>query len=352
MWIKLVQLCSKTKNHQLILEELFDKSKTFNEIKNVNKKTFYRIINTYLTNGIVDKNENKYSLTSKGKLLALTVLGKFESINTELKQDLVFDSKDLFIENKEVITEILYNTERKKNVLLLGESGFGKTALLKRLNEKYLKGSVYAEIKPIKTCLEVICKAKGIITSKSANKQELMNKLRQDNNQIIVLLDCLESATINDKKIIKDLMRNNYQFIGAGINNKAYIEFDHTIKLKSLTNQEANQLVMKILEGKCENINEVIRIVQNSTNNSPEQIKKVCEQNLALKELNEENKLVEHVKPSTKRINLISSNNVVNIAYLMITMRYLFYGQKQYEIGYWLSTVAYLIFFLFRRRKK
>jgi hypothetical protein len=36
----------------------------------------------------------------------------------------------------------------------------------------------------------------------------------------------------------------------------------------------------------------------------------------------------------------------------MITMRYMFYGQKQYEIGYWLSTVAYLIFFLFRRRKK
>jgi len=152
MWSKLVQLCSKTKNHQLILEELFNSSKFFNEIKNVNKKTFYRIINTYLINGIVDKKENKYSLTSKGKLLALTVLGKFESINTEIKQELIFDNKDLFVENKEIITEILYNAERKKNVLLLGESGFGKTALLKRLNEKYLKGSVYAEIKPIKTC--------------------------------------------------------------------------------------------------------------------------------------------------------------------------------------------------------
>ncbi len=179
-----------------------------------------------------------------------------------------------------------------------------------------------------------------------------MNKLRQDNNPIIVLLDGLESATSNDKKIIKDLMRNNYLFIGAGINNKAYIEFDHTIKLKPLTNQEANQLVMKLLEGKCENINEVVRIVQNSTNNTPEQIKKVCEQNLALKNLNEENKLAEHVKPSTKRINLISSDNIVNIGYLMITLRYLFYGQKEYEIGYWLSTAAYLIFFLFRRRKK
>jgi len=200
--------------------------------------------------------------------------------------------------------------------------------------------------------LEIICKAKGIITSKSANKLDLMNKLRQDNNPIIVLLDGLESATSNDKKIIKDLMRNNYLFIGAGINNKAYIEFDHTIKLKPLTNQEANQLVMKLLEGKCENINEVVRIVQNSTNNTPEQIKKVCEQNLALKNLNEENKLAEHVKPSTKRINLISSDNIVNIGYLMITLRYLFYGQKEYEIGYWLSTAAHLIFFLFRRRKK
>jgi adenylate kinase family enzyme len=336
----------------MILEELFDKSKSFNEIKNVNKKTFYRIINSYLINGIAEKNENKYSLTAKGKLLALVVLGKFESINAELKNELVFDFKDLFIERKEVIDEIIYNAERKKNILILGESGFGKTALLKRLNEKYLKGSVYCEIKPIKTCLENICKAKGIGISKSANKSELLNKLRQDNNHIIVLLDSIESATINDKKIIKDLMRNNCQFIFAGINNKAFIDFDHLIRLKTLTNIEANQLVNKLLEGKCDNINEVIRIVQNSTNNTPDQIIKVCKQNLALKELNEENKLVEHIKPTTNRINLISSNNVVNIAYLMITMRYLFYGQKQYEIGYWLSTVAYLIFFLFRRRKK
>ncbi|MFA5333330.1 MAG: ATP-binding protein [Candidatus Nanoarchaeia archaeon] len=225
MWLKLVQLCSKTKNHQIILEELFNNAKTFNEIKNVNKKTFYRIINSYLINGIAEKNENKYSLTVKGKLLALVVLGKFESINTELKQELIFDSKDLFIERKEVIDEILYNAERKKNVLILGESGFGKTALLKRLNDKYLKNSVYCEIKPIKTCLENICKAKGIGISKSANKSELLNKLRQDNNHIIVLLDSIESATVNDKKIIKDLMRNNCQFIFAGINNKAFLDF-------------------------------------------------------------------------------------------------------------------------------
>jgi len=33
-------------------------------------------------------------------------------------------------------------------------------------------------------------------------------------------------------------------------------------------------------------------------------------------------------------------------------MRYIFYGQKEYQIGYWLSTGAYFIFFLFRRRKK
>jgi len=352
MWLKLVQLCSKTKNHQLILEELSETSKSFNEIKNINKKTFYRIINSYLINGIAEKNENKYSLTAKGKLLSLVVLGKFESINAELKEQIIFDSQDLFIEKKEIIDEILYNIERKKNILLLGNSGFGKTALLKRLNDKYLKGSVYCEIKPIKTCLENICKAKGIITSKSANKQELMNKLRNDKNPIIVLLDSVELATFNDKRIIKDLMRNNYQFILAGTGNKAFLDFDHLIKLKPLTNLEANQLVVKLLEGKCDNINEVVRIVQNSTNNAPEQVIKVCEQNLALKKLNEENKLGEHVKPTTNRINLISTDNIVNLGYLMITLRYLFYGQKEYEIGYWLSTAAYLIFFIFRRRKK
>ena len=114
MWLKLVQLCSKTKNHQMILEELFDKSKTFNEIKNVNKKTFYRIINSYLINGIAEKNENKYSLTVKGKLLALVVLGKLlEAIaknrtNDAIKKlmNLAPKTATIFREGKEIVVPV------------------------------------------------------------------------------------------------------------------------------------------------------------------------------------------------------------------------------------------------------
>jgi hypothetical protein len=53
-----------------------------------------------------------------------------------------------------------------------------------------------------------------------------------------------------------------------------------------------------------------------------------------------------------KIINLISSTDLINIAYLLITLRYFFYGQKQYQIGYLLSSIAYMIFFIFRRKKK
>lgn len=351
-WINLVTLCTKSKNHLRILEQLYDNPKTIKQVKKVNSKTSYRILNNYVIEGIVSKEKENYYLTNKGKLLSYLLLGRFDSITPEFTNKTIVETNKVYIERQDIIKQILYNIERKKHTLILGESGIGKTSLLKHLQEKYIKDCVYAEVKPIKYVLEKVGEYLGIEFKKTIRTNELLKLIRKQEPELIILLDNMELSTKQCARIIKELQRSGITILGAGQYNKQQISFDDKIKLRTLTNEEVNQLVTALLSQEFDNLEEIKQLIIQNTNNNPEQVTRICEQTKILKEHDEEHEIRQHVKPTNKRINLMDTNSLVNLGYLMITLRYVFYGRKEYEIGYILSTIAYLIFFMFRRRKK
>ncbi|VVB76465.1 Uncharacterised protein [Candidatus Tiddalikarchaeum anstoanum] len=350
-WTHLLSLCVKSKNHVKVLEELYSSSKNAKQIKTVNYKTFNRVVNNYITLGIVSKDKLIYSLTNKGKLLAYLVLGRFESIKPEINTKSIVDTKDVYIERSEVIKQILYNIERKKHTLILGVSGSGKTSLLKYLQTNYLKKSVYSTTKPVKQLLESITDSEKINCKKNTTTNALLELIKVSKPNCVLLIDELELAPNQSIRTLKELQRIGLVLVCAGQRIKQGLTIDDTIKLRILTNEEVSNLVSSLLGQEFNNLDEIKQLALNSTDHNPENVKRVCEQAKTLKDLNEENTLTVQVKPTNKRINILSQEGLVSIGFLLITMRYLFYGQGQYELGYILSAVAYLIFFLFRRHK-
>lgn len=351
-WSNSFSLCLKSKNHLKTLDELYESSKTLKQIKNVNYKTLSRILNNYFKLGIVGKDNNKYYLTNKGRLFSYLALGKFKDIKYEYVNQTIVESKEVYVERIDVIKKILYNTKRKKHTLILGESGIGKTSLLKYLQKEYFKDSVYAEIKPVKYALESIASKLKLDFKKTTRTIELLNQIKKAKPDLILLIDNLETATNQSSRVIKELQRSGVTIIGAGQYTKQTFTFDDTIKLRTLTNEECNQLVTALLSQEFENLEEIQQLILQNTDKKPENIKRVCKQTKVLKELDETAQIRNEIKPTNKKINILTTNSLVSLGYLLITLRYVFYGQKEYQIGYWLSTIAYFIFFMFRRRKK
>ncbi len=51
-------------------------------------------------------------------------------------------------------------------------------------------------------------------------------------------------------------------------------------------------------------------------------------------------------------VDLFSTNMLIGVAFLFLALRYLMYGQREYQTGYAFAMVAYIIFFFFRWRRK
>lgn len=355
-WKSLVLNACKSPNHFLVLESLYDKPLRMKAIKVVNYKTTARIIKGFLRQGLVTRNNDHYSLSNIGKLLATFVLGKFSDLKPGIKTEFVLDKDEAYVERKQAIEEVLYNLARKRNTLILGESGVGKTTLIKHLQRDYLKNSVLVSAKPASMITEKLAGHLSVplVTTKGRRKRitELMDDItRKISDDLVLIIDEVEDSTKQTFKLIKELQRAGITVLGAGTGNKG-INFSAEVRLKGLSREEAGGLIQDLLKGsgvKEEFTKDLVRI------GNPEKIKNSCNDLIITNQMGEleSNKALiksELRNKQLRKINLISGYHIVSLGYLLITLRYIFYGQKQYQIGYLLSTMAYFIFFLFRRK--
>lgn len=306
-WKDCFSLCLKSDNHLKILEELFDCSKTLKQFSSVNYKTLSRIINNYIRLGIVGKEKEQYLLTNKGRLFSYLALGRFTNINYEYSNNVVVEISEVYIERIDVIKQILHNVKRKKHTFIYGSSGIGKTSLLKYLQKQYFKESVYAEVKPIKYALELVGKKLKLDFKKTIRTIELLNLIKKAKPELVLLIDNLETATKQSSRIVKELQRCGLTIIGTGQFTKQVFSFDEKIKLRTLTNEECNQLVTNLLSQEFENLEEIQKLILQNTDKKPENVKKVCKQTKILKELNEEIKIRNEIKPTNKKNQYINN---------------------------------------------
>ena len=371
-WNKLILTCTRTKNHLLVLNQLVSQ-KSLRELEGLDYKKASKILSEFSKEGLViSKRVGKtkyFFLTNKGQLVNIFLSGSVQSKKL-VKSDfdkIYFDKDEVIVERLDLIKELLYHLNRKRNVLLLGESGLGKTTLLKHLSKKYLPNSVYVESTPTKQLLEDVCEKLSIelknIKGRKKRIIELVDEIvEQENKELIILVDEFQDATSQVIKILKKLDRAGYVLLCAGLVDKGKIPFHRTLTIKPLTYFEVQDFVSQLLNQELEKYpDDLFNLIVNNSGNSPEGVKKYVDEILILKENKEldiSNKKSKHwvttqiKKFNYSRINLISKNSLVNLGFLFLGIRYLAYGKREYQTGYMFAIAAYTIFFLFRKRKK
>ena len=262
-WQDLMLRVVKSKNHLSFLEALWNKPRSLSQMP-INYKTAHRISKEFLSLGLISQRENKFSLTPLGKFIACFLLGKFQSHYPKPEEILTYIDGD-FIGRKDVIKEILSNVRMNRDVVIVGEKGIGKTALLKHLKARYLQDAIYVKARPSSRIVVKIAEKLGV-PHRGKRVDELLEEIeRIHHNPSVLLVDELERATKQTVYLLRKLKRMNFTIIGAGTEYPKSLEFYKEIKLRELSEEEARALVISSLR---KELREVPDNLVNSENNN------------------------------------------------------------------------------------
>jgi len=355
MWVDLIVSVTRSKNHLVLLESLYERDLVLKKFKKVNYKTSNRIINEFVKKGLVTRVNGLCSLSNSGRLIACVALGRFQPIKPELKVNAIFIPEEVYIQRSEVIQQLHSNFKMKISTFLTGESGSGKTTLLKHLINEELPNAVLVKSKPPMNILEGLAKYYNITTSRARRKKrmhelldDIIKALKEDT---ILIIDECEELTKDSARIVKTLMRNGLVVLFSGTKLKHELNTSK-VELKPLSKEEVASLVNQLLVDTKVPSELITHLV--STQSNPEKIKNKCSEIKSKVETNQlkTKEIIEETKNYNNKYNLISKEGIVNLGFLCLALRYLFYGQREYQTGYYFAIAAYMIFYLFRRKRK
>jgi len=244
--------------------------------------------------------------------------------------------------------EIVENSRVGRSVLILGESGIGKTRLLKEL------GGVYVVVRPPKRFLEKIAEGCDIGT-KGKRVGELLEEIMESEKRITILVDELETTTATTTRMLKKI-RRKHKIICASQGVVKGIEFDYIVKMNPLSMDGTRKIAReKIKYNYCIELEEIIYRISKG---NPAKIIKICEEineRIEFEAFDLEDKKSIHslaykIEGKKERFVLLTPQNILSIAYLFLSLRYFFYRKRMYEEGYNFALMAYLIFFIMKRR--
>ncbi len=351
-WSDLVLTVCKSESRLAFLNSLWKGSRKLNRT-GVSYKTALKISKEFRKLGLISSDEKgRYFLTPLGKFLACFLLGKFkgnppepEEINTYL------DREELFIGRKGVIKEILACVKLKRDVVILGENGIGKTTLLKHLKRRYFPEAIYIYSRPPSKMIEEVARSLDISTKKRRMMDVLDDIERTHYSDAILLVDELERTTKQTVYLLRKLRRMNFTIIGAGTEYPKSLEFYKEIRLKELSEEEARALVISSLKKELEEIpNDLVNLIINHTGN-PEKLGLYCTQAILLHregELKTKEDVHKHFGEPifAKKFALFPRSSFLPLAFLLLSLRYFFYGIRELEIGYIIGTIAYFLYFV------
>ncbi|MDD4353209.1 MAG: hypothetical protein PHN56_01990 [Candidatus Nanoarchaeia archaeon] len=246
----------------------------------------------------------------------------------------------MYIIRKELMEKLLYKLKFKINTVIVGTKGVGKTDLLKYL-ESFTPNAYYISSAGPKQILIQILKKANIVFKSSELADDLKNKIKKIKN-LIVLIDDADRLSKPAKRILEDL--NATLILSSRVELKNNFE---SITLPGFNNEELKQyLDSKFLEKKL--YNKVYNFIKHYSDSSPYSVNKTLE--LYSKNLKTE-QVFSLFNFSSKKVEALTVASFISIGYLLMSLRYFFYSQKDFLTGYALSTTAYLLFFIFRRRK-
>lgn len=253
----------------------------------------------------------------------------------------IWGEKKMHVIRKEIMEKLLYNLKYSINTVIIGNNGVGKTSLLKYL-ESFAPNAYYIASAGPKQMLIQALKSAGINYKSSEISNDLLSKLKSIKG-LILLVDDADKLSKPAKRVLTEL-RAHLIFSSE---KELFNDFE-SLKLKGFNDKELRQYLKSLMLSKEASMKSY-NFIKKYSDSSPLSIIKAV--NLYEKGLSTKQAFSLYSFTS-KRIEVLTVAFIVSIAYLFMSLRFLFYFQKNFQLGYALGTAAYLLFFLFRRRKK
>lgn len=271
----------------------------------------------------------------------------------------------VYIEREEIKEKLMFHLNRNRSIFLKAPKGYGKTTFLRHLS-KELENSVYTMSRPRKYMLENIAEALDISLESERGKKrtirllkDILKKKREEGVEFVLLIDEVEYITRLGQEAVKKMKRVGYTVLAAGTEEPERLEFQEKLELEPLSKEKARKLVKKVLKQEFEEPAEaLVNFIMRKAGGSPEKLRDYAEELVIAKQMGDlklENKpglhnFLNRLKPNGKRINLLPSSIFMGMAALFLALRYFFYGQQEYQLGYLFAMVAYFIYALRRIR--
>ncbi|MBR9678009.1 MAG: ATP-binding protein [Nanoarchaeota archaeon] len=221
-----------------------------------------------------------------------------------------------------LLKRVLTLLDRGLSVCVVGKRGVGKTLFLKHL-EYYVKNGVFVDSCSLKPLLEKVCESKGSVF-------EL--KQRAVGSGKVLLVDEVDVARKNVVEALTFFLREGVRVVGAG-RVKPKVLFDAYVEIKDLGFDGAGLFARHL--GANPKVAGRVRVISRN----PERIALLVRKFLAGEEL----KIDERREWDLRWLFGLST--------LFLCLRYVFYGMREYKVGYAFATVAYLLLFIKRIRK-
>lgn len=238
----------------------------------------------------------------------------------------------------------------RKNILIKGEEGIGKTTLLKRVY-LYYRDCIFIDSGPPSYILKSIANFFNIKIPKT--NTELLHGCTSEIQKwgLILLIDDinLRKPGIN---VLKKLKKSGLIIIAAG--NKEFDIFDEVIKLKPLSKGKSIEIAERILKQKFQKVPEgLLRDIAEISNGMPGTIVKICRDIVRGYELGEVSLNRESIVSFLHRFKKRKSFSfpfyiLISIAYMCLVARYIFYVKHQFNTGYIFAIVGYVILSFYR----
>ncbi|MFA5406863.1 MAG: hypothetical protein WC307_05920 [Candidatus Nanoarchaeia archaeon] len=246
----------------------------------------------------------------------------------------------MIIGREAIINQAISFANQRQSLFIRSVDNNGKTVLLRKLNE-LIPFSAYSGPKPASAIINNLSITLNLKKKRAYElKQELISSIQTIN--CVLLLDDVHEATKSVKGLVNKLLDHGLVIICAGKENvfnltETRLNNLSTIELaRIIFDQGVNRDLALMLANACQTPGQAVTLARKAI----------------ISNLRTRNQANEFIRHETKKKKTLTINSLFSIASILLSIKYLCYILRDYQTGYAVAGIAYVLISVYRLKRK